>query len=227
MTNCDDYEYISACYKVRLGHPNISTNIENSDTFQCGTIRYSLILNEDEPDEKEIGYAEIIFAECDYMLIDSIDGDFINTLGGCITNKPFKEKYEECNLVFYISELFVEKEYRNRGYGSKLLNFIRDYVDSLYYSSVIILKATYLRDTGITSEKDIKKELKKNYKFYNKRGMIPVAYTTNESYFCWFGEYFNIDDIKEACTLLPCNNIGFAGTIEDKSPKVCISNKMD
>lgn len=152
---------------------------------------YGMNLETDE--EKEIGVIRAYFFEPEILIEDSSfwevcdaeSGD-LEAMAEAITDEGLRISEEICSenaSIFYIDEIFIDKEYRNLDIGSYVIQNLDEF---LFFSSNLnigtIVTMPYAMEgsieegyTGIENEKEKNKTLKGLIRFFKRNGFEQVG----------------------------------------------------
>ena len=134
--------------KVNVGYPEIAlyrypSKIDFSDLSEslsyCPVTIELVETNESESKQKTIASLFGYFYDVEYMYnygqsifdaFDMVSGDTCELYNVLFDRNGYiKDEYESfCDNVFYIDRLYVEKDYRNKGYAKLMLNQIGEII---------------------------------------------------------------------------------------------------
>ena len=177
--------------KVNVGYPEIAlykypSKIDFSDLSEllsyC-TVTIELVeTNESESKQKTIASLFGYFYDVEYMYnygqsifdaFDMVSGDTCELYNVLFDRDGYiKDEYESfCDNVFYIDRLYVEKDYRNKGYAKLMLNQIGEiikYVAKLNIGIIAVCAQPFEingnEEKMIKDNKELKRKLIELYK---------------------------------------------------------------
>ena len=177
--------------KVNVGYPEIAlyrypSKIDFSDLSEslsyCSVTIELVETNESESKQKTIASLFGYFYDVDYMYnygqsifdaFDMVSGDTCELYNVLFDRDGYiKDEYESfCDNVFYIDRLYVEKDYRNKGYAKLMLNQIGEiikYVAKLNIGIIAVCAQPFEingnEEKMIKDNKELKRKLIELYK---------------------------------------------------------------
>lgn len=177
--------------KVNVGYPEIAlyrypSKIDFSDlseSLSYCTVTIELVeTNESESKQKTIASLFGYFYDVEYMYnygqsifdaFDMVSGDTCELYNVLFDRDGYiKDEYESfCDNVFYIDRLYVEKDYRNKGYAKLMLNQIGEiikYVAKLNIGIIAVCAQPFEingnEEKMIKDNKELKRKLIELYK---------------------------------------------------------------
>lgn len=177
--------------KVNVGYPEIAlyrypSKIDFSDLSEslsyCPVTIELVETNESESKQKTIASLFGYFYDVEYMYnygqsifdaFDMISGDTCELYNVLFDRNGYiKDEYESfCDNVFYIDRLYVEKDYRNKGYAKLMLNQIGEiikYVAKLNIGIIAVCAQPFEingnEEKMIKDNKELKRKLIELYK---------------------------------------------------------------
>lgn len=177
--------------KVNVGYPEIAlyrypSKIDFSDlseSLSYCTVTIELVeTNESESKQKTIASLFGYFYDVEYMYnygqsifdaFDMVSGDTCELYNVLFDRNGYiKDEYESfCDNVFYIDRLYVEKDYRNKGYAKLMLNQIGEiikYVAKLNIGIIAVCAQPFEingnEEKMIKDNKELKRKLIELYK---------------------------------------------------------------
>lgn len=177
--------------KVNVGYPEIAlyrypSKIDFSDLSEslsyCPVTIELVETNESESKQKTIASLFGYFYDVEYMYnygqsifdaFDMVSGDTCELYNVLFDRNGYiKDEYESfCDNVFYIDRLYVEKDYRNKGYAKLMLNQIGEiikYVAKLNIGIIAVCAQPFEingnEEKMIKDNKELKRKLIELYK---------------------------------------------------------------
>ena len=177
--------------KVNVGYPEIAlyrypSKIDFSDLSEslsyCSVTIELVETNESESKQKTIASLFGYFYDVEYMYnygqsifdaFDMVSGDTCELYNVLFDRNGYiKDEYESfCDNVFYIDRLYVEKDYRNKGYAKLMLNQIGEiikYVAKLNIGIIAVCAQPFEingnEEKMIKDNKELKRKLIELYK---------------------------------------------------------------
>ena len=177
--------------KVNVGYPEIAlyrypSKIDFSDLSEslsyCPVTIELVETNESESKQKTIASLFGYFYDVEYMYnygqsifdaFDMVSGDTCELYNVLFDRNGYiKDEYESfCDNVFYIDRLYVEKDYRNKGYAKLMLNQIGEiikYVAKLNVGIIAVCAQPFEingnEEKMIKDNKELKRKLIELYK---------------------------------------------------------------
>lgn len=177
--------------KVNVGYPEIAlykypSKIDFSDLSEslsyCPVTIELVETNESESKQKTIASLFGYFYDVEYMYnygqsifdaFDMVSGDTCELYNVLFDRDGYiKDEYESfCDNVFYIDRLYVEKDYRNKGYAKLMLNQIGEiikYVAKLNIGIIAVCAQPFEingnEEKMIKDNKELKRKLIELYK---------------------------------------------------------------
>ena len=177
--------------KVNVGYPEIAlyrypSKIDFSDLSEslsyCSVTIELVETNESESKQKTIASLFGYFYDVEYMYnygqsifdaFDMVSGDTCELYNVLFDRDGYiKDEYESfCDNVFYIDRLYVEKDYRNKGYAKLMLNQIGEiikYVAKLNIGIIAVCAQPFEingnEEKMIKDNKELKRKLIELYK---------------------------------------------------------------
>lgn len=177
--------------KVSVGYPEIAlyeypSKIDFSDSSEslsyCPVTIELVETNESESKQKTIASLFGYFYDVEYMYnygqsifdaFDMVSGDTCELYNVLFDRDGYiKDEYESfCDNVFYIDRLYVEKDYRNKGYAKLMLNQIGEiikYVAKLNIGIIAVCAQPFEingnEEKMIKDNKELKRKLIELYK---------------------------------------------------------------